>query len=366
MPRPEDREKLVKDVHLQGHFQARSNLLKLAEKYYWPSMERDIKRVIGQCETCHRNNRKVKESQVVKNLPLGGLFERIGMDLVFGLPESRNGYIGILVITDHLTKYPWCAPMKGKTAGEVAKNLLQFISQFGPPGSILSDQGTEFVNQVIETLCAALCVERQVTSAYHPETNGLVERFNGTLITALRKAAEKFPQDWPEFLPWVLMAYRGRVHSSTGFQPYELVYGKKMKWWSDKPQEEIQDKDLVEESLMMKEKLEEIRKQAKELNQERQWRMNQVRHEIIALKRFPLKEGDVVYREMNIVKDKLSPKYEGPFEIVGKTKNGNYCIRDLNGIMWHESVPLDRLKKVDSDSENPFENRDRKLEGGNC
>jgi hypothetical protein len=218
-----------------------------------------------------------------------------------------------MVITDHLSKFPWCVPVRGKSAEEIARNLLQFISIFGPPGSILSDQGTEFVNQVVSTLCSALCVDRNVTTAYHLETNGLVERFNSTLILALRKAAEKFPEDWPEFLPWVLMAYRGRVHSSTGFQPYELVFGKKMKWWSDKPQEQVQNLDLVTEATLMKERLEEIRKQARQSNQQKQWGANQSRHEIINFRVFPLKEGEKVYREIRVLKDKLSPRYEGPY-----------------------------------------------------
>ena len=63
-----------------------SNLLKLAERYYWPAMEKDIKKVIGECETCHRNNRKAKETHVLRNVPLGDLFERVGIDLTFGLP----------------------------------------------------------------------------------------------------------------------------------------------------------------------------------------------------------------------------------------------------------------------------------------
>ena len=76
-----------------------------------------------------------------QSLPITGIFDRIGIDLVLGLPETPSGYIGMLVITEYLSKYPFVYPIRTKTASEIASKLIQYISLFGAPKEILSDQG---------------------------------------------------------------------------------------------------------------------------------------------------------------------------------------------------------------------------------
>ncbi|CAF1154641.1 unnamed protein product, partial [Brachionus calyciflorus] len=114
------------------------------------------------------------------------IFTRIAIDLVLGLDESEEGYIGILVIIEFLTNFPYAKPMKSKSAKEIADILIEYISIFGP----FSDQGKEFLNQIMKELKNNLGFEHIVTSAYNPRTNGKTERFNQTLIESLRKHSE--------------------------------------------------------------------------------------------------------------------------------------------------------------------------------
>lgn len=149
-------------------------------------MAKDVTACIKNCLPCLRNNHGQVLEHRAKSLQVTGIFDRIGIDCVFGFPMDDEGNIGALVITEYLSKYPMVFPLKSKTAEEIAKHLWSYIALFAPPKEILSDQGKEFVNQVIDSLLKQTGVERRLTSPYHPRTNGLTERFNRTLHFALR------------------------------------------------------------------------------------------------------------------------------------------------------------------------------------
>ena len=156
----------------------------------------DVEDVVKNCESSQRNSLVSPVFNPAQALIITGIFDRFGIDLVFGLPETAEGYVGIMVVTEYLTKYPFARPIKSKTALEIARILWEYISLFGPPKSILSDQGTEFYNSVVDTLLKLTGIEHKVTSAYNPRTNGSTERFNQALISSLRKHAENNHLHW--------------------------------------------------------------------------------------------------------------------------------------------------------------------------
>ena len=233
VPKPQEREQIITKAHLLGHFQMRSTLQRIKEKYFWKNMAQDIQEVIDKCLTCVRHQKVQTKRQPAIALQVDGIFDRIGMDIVLGLPKTQRGFKGVLVITEYLSKYPYAVPIKQKSAEEVAKHLLTYISIFGPPKIILTDQGTEFVNETVDKLIQGAGVEHRITSPYHPQTNGLTERFNGTFISSLKKHAENEPHKWDLWIPYVLLAYRTRVHSTTNFTPYELLFGRSMNTFED-------------------------------------------------------------------------------------------------------------------------------------
>ncbi len=99
-----------------------------------------------------------------------------------------------MVITEYLTKYPYAEPIRSKSAIATAEKLWQYITIFGPPKEILSEQDAEFLNEIMKNLTKNIGVEHRITSPYHPHTNGLMERFNQTLVQSLKKHTEKDPQ----------------------------------------------------------------------------------------------------------------------------------------------------------------------------
>lgn len=148
------------------------------------------------------------------------------MDIIGPLPKSRSGKQYVLVICDYTTRYPEAVAMRSVDAEHVAEELVAVFSRVGVPREILTDQGSNFTFQLLSELYRLLHIHPIRTSPYHPQTDGLVERFNQTLKSMLRKTARTEGKDWDKLLPYLLFAYREVPQASTGFSPFELLYGR--------------------------------------------------------------------------------------------------------------------------------------------
>ncbi|CAF1103419.1 unnamed protein product [Brachionus calyciflorus] len=195
-PKKAERRELITKAHLFGHFQAASTYDKLKENNFWKNMINDVINVVRECITCQRHQKCKILNHPAQALKVDGIFARIGIDLVFGLPVTEEGYKGIMVITEYLSKFPYAEPIKSKSREEIVQILWRYISLFGPTKIVLSDQGIEFNNKLVDGLIRWVGAEHKITSAYNPPTNGLTERFNQTLIESLRKHAETTPNNW--------------------------------------------------------------------------------------------------------------------------------------------------------------------------
>ena len=155
----------------------------------------------------------------------GKPFERISMDIVGPLPKSSAGNRFILVINDLATRYPEAIPMRTVKSPKIAEELAKYVSRHGIPKEILTDNGTNFISTYIRKLYEILGIKQVLTTPFHPQTNGVTERFNGTLISMLRRFVRDDVNQWDKMLPYVLFAYRETPHQATGFSPFELLYG---------------------------------------------------------------------------------------------------------------------------------------------
>jgi hypothetical protein len=162
---PSERYEIIAYANELGHFGLKGTMDRIQERYYWNNMREEIVEFIDNCTTCLRNSKRGNLETEAKSLIESGLFDRIGIDLVFGLPVTKEGYHGVLVITEYLSRYPFVIPIRSKEAEEVACGLWRYISIFGPPKEILYDQGKEFVNAVIDRMCKSMRVNRRITSA---------------------------------------------------------------------------------------------------------------------------------------------------------------------------------------------------------
>ena len=151
-------------------------------------------------------------------------FTRIAMDVVGPLPKTVQGHRFILVVCDYSTSYPEAIPLRCMTAPIMAEQLVELFSRHGIPREILTDQGMNFTSSLLQELYKMLGVTSLKTTPYHPQTDGLVERFNKTLKQMIRRLITGEGQEWRKFLPYILFAYREVPQASTGLSSFELLY----------------------------------------------------------------------------------------------------------------------------------------------
>lgn len=225
----QDKDKLLYNYHtspLGGHFGIRKTIENIKEKYYWPNMAEEIKQYIESCDSCQRTGKPTKDPSIIP-IKVTGPFDQIGIDFVGPLKISKNENKYIIVATDYLTKWPEARPLKTATAKEVANFLYEeIICRHGVPSSIISDHGKAFLGRVVGLLKEEVGFKHKLAAPYHPQTNGLTERFNGTLCRSLNKCVNSAKEDWDDLIPSVLFAYRTLKHSTTKFSPFYLLHGK--------------------------------------------------------------------------------------------------------------------------------------------
>ena len=220
-------------------------LAKISEQYYWKGMKLDVQNHCQACKKCFAANPKISsDAPPLNSIPVPPkVWSLVGIDISGPLQESRNGNKYIVAISNHLSKYTEAAAIPEKSAERVASFLYAVICHLGCPDTLISDQGREFVNRVVDSLLQKLQTEHRISSAYHPQTNDQREHDNKTLKGALSKLVNEHCDDWDELIPDVLFAYHTSVHSSTKCTPFEVMYGRKAKlpidWPNDASSESV-------------------------------------------------------------------------------------------------------------------------------
>ncbi|XP_051509646.1 uncharacterized protein LOC127415117 [Myxocyprinus asiaticus] len=213
---------------MAGHLGERKTLNRLIARFYWPGIGGDVRRWCAACRECQLVNPPATPKAPLRPLPLIEVpFERIGMDLVGPLERSARGHRFVLVLVDYATRYPEAVPLCNISARSVAEALFKIISRVGIPKEILTDQGTTFMSRTLRELYELLNIKSIHTSVYHPQTDGLVERFNKTLKNMIRKFVHDDSRNWDKWLDPLLFAVREVPQASTGFSPFKLLYGQR-------------------------------------------------------------------------------------------------------------------------------------------
>ncbi|PIK36635.1 hypothetical protein BSL78_26536 [Apostichopus japonicus] len=156
-------------------------------------------------------------------------FQRIGIDIVGPMIRTRKRNMYLLTIVDYATRYPEAIPLSNIRAETVVDALIQVFTRIGLPREIVHDQGTNFRSKVMKSICSRLHITQIATSARHQQTNGMTERFHGTLKNMMRSLTEDQMKHWDEYIPSFLFAYREVPCATTGYAPFELLYGRKIR-----------------------------------------------------------------------------------------------------------------------------------------
>ena len=158
-----------------------------------------------------------------------GPFHHVGVD-VLQLPVSARGNKYAIVFMDYLTKWSDVFPAKDQSAYTITKTLVEkVIPRPVVPAQLLSDRRAAFLSKLLAEVYHLMGMKKVNTTAYHPQTDGLVERFNRTLLDMLSKTAKQNGKDWDNCLPFILFAYWSSPQTSTGESPFYLLYGRDLK-----------------------------------------------------------------------------------------------------------------------------------------
>jgi transposase InsO family protein len=185
-----------------------------------------VKGVLKACGTClkFRKNRAFKQFPTI----VDGTFLEVGIDCIGPLPKSSAGNRFIVLVTDYFSKWVEGKALKKKSAEEVARFLVEDVfSRHGTVKAIRSDQGLEFTNKLVNSVAQMWASRFKHSSPYHPQSNGLAERTNKTIIEKMSKAMVDYGQNWDKVLPYVLMQYRVGVIEKFNASPFMLLYGRK-------------------------------------------------------------------------------------------------------------------------------------------
>ena len=205
---------------------AYKTLEKIRQRYYWPGFKTDVKHHILRCDKCQkRSGPPQKHRHSLVDWKSSYPFHHIGLDFLGHLPTS-NGCRYILLIGDHFTKWYEAIPLPDQTAATTSDAFLErWICRFGCPYSIHTDRGTNFESELFANLLEKLEIDKTRTTAFHRQSNSVIERMNRSLLNMLAKCIDEDQTNWSVKLSYVLMAYRSSVHESTGFTPHYLVFG---------------------------------------------------------------------------------------------------------------------------------------------
>ena len=211
-----------------GHQGCDSTLSLLWEHFWWPGMPNQMQQSIKTCSHClqHEGNlTKAPLHPIVATAPLDLLhvdFTSIETTLE---PNQLPGVANVLVFQDHFMKHMLAYVTPNQMAKAFTKFLYQgYISIFGAPARLLSDRGANFMSSVIDELCKSLGITKLLTTPYHPQTNGLVERLHKTIMTMIRKLGEDKKADWPAHVAEIAHAYNATHSAVTGYSPHYLMF----------------------------------------------------------------------------------------------------------------------------------------------
>jgi Integrase zinc binding domain/Integrase core domain len=208
-----------------GHPGAHRMFQAKRKTFFWPRIAEDVYETVRHCALCARNRiSEERKTNPLKLFPANGPLESVSMDILRPLPRTKHGNRFLLVISDRYSKVTKTVPLRTVTALSVSRAFCDHWAYvYGPPVSLLTDDGPQSTAKVLQAVCSELGIRKIFTTAYHPHTNGQVERYNQTILASLRGYFSKRQDDWDDFTSAITFACNCRVHSSLGMPPFEIT-----------------------------------------------------------------------------------------------------------------------------------------------
>ena len=353
VPRARRRD-LVEEIHggmTSGHLGEKKTLSRLRQRFYWIGMRQDVQEWCRTCGTCCARNGPLRKTRARLQLYQSGApMERVAVDIAGPFPITPQGNRFICVVMDYFTKWPEAYALPDHEATTVASALVDnFFTRFGVPQEMHSDQGREFESAVFSECCRLLGIKKTRTTPLRPQSDGMVERFNRTLLQEVAKYCASDQRDWDVHLPVLLMAYRSAEHEATAHTPARLMLGRELRLPVDlatgRPPQEEATPLATSYAQALQESMKSVHDHARRhLNTS--GRSMKARYDDQA-REAVFEAGDRVWLHNPRRKKGLSPKlqspWEGPYDVIEALSDVTYRIR--HGTKRSRVVHVDRLWK---------------------
>lgn len=327
---------LAHDSPWGGHFSGKKTKQRVKSAFYWPSVVTDIKKYCQSCHSCQIFSRN-KETDRVPITPVTRPekpFEVIYIDCIGPLdPPSARGHKYALSIVDLCTRWPEVIPLRSLTAKSACQALIDVFARYGTPEMICCDQGTNFTSKLTQEVTARMGVQMRFSTPNHPQSNGLVERWNGTFKAMLKHVIETEGREWDRFVPCLLWAYREVPNDVTGASPFELMFGRepngplailKQTWTGDWTPPTGLNKPAGMYLKQLRERMAEMSKVVSERTARKQ--KEYASRYNLRTRDKAFQPGDVVLILESDDSSKLKSKWKGPVTVKQKKREGSYLV----------------------------------------
>ena len=347
---------------LGGHMGQKKTFDRIQAVFFWPGFGQEIARLVRSCDICQRttDRGRVKPAPLKPMPIISQPFERVAVDIVGPIiPRASDGSKYILTIVDFSTRWPEAVALKNIEATTVAEAMLEVFCRVGLPREVLSDRGSQFTSGMMDELFRLLSIRGLKTTPYHPMTNGMCERFNGTLKKMLKRMAAEQPKEWPRFISPLLFAYREAPQSSLKFSPFELVYGRAVRGplqvlrelWDDEEADQ-ETKATYTYVIDLADRLQSTCEMAKQELVKAREVQKAYYNKKAKLRTFDPGEKCLVL--LPTANNKLLAQWKGPYEVVERISDLNYLVRmgnqckrlHVNMIKHYLEAPAPPLQEV--------------------
>ena len=319
------------DAPTGGHQGIERTIKRIRLKHNWPGLTADVERYVRKCELCQKNklSRRIKAPLIVTDTP-SRPFEKCALDIVGPLTITKNDNRYLLTFQDHLTKFSKAIPIPNQEANTVSKEFVtKIVLEYGTPDYVLTDQGTNFTSEIFKNTCKLLKINKIQTTAYHPESNGTLERSHRTLAEYLRHYINQDQTDWDEWIPYAMHTYNTTPHTATGYTPFELIYGRQAELptaLTKQPKPTYNYDDYAQE---LRERLRAANRVARENIKEGKAKAKTQYDKRAKETKFKVGEKVLLYDETlrRGRSKKLDAQWTGPYTVTEKHSEVNYTIK---------------------------------------
>ena len=339
---------IVHESPMSGHLGINKTYHKIINHFYWPGLKSVVTKYCKTCHTCQmvgKPNQTIPKAQLQAIPAFDEPFSRIFIDCVGPLPRTKSGNEYLLTIMCTSTRFPEAIPLRNIKTKSIVKALIKFFTFVGLPKSVQSDQGSNFMSGIFQQVKHELGIKQYRSSAYHPESQGALERFHQTLKNMIRSYCFDTEKNWDEGIHLLLFAVRESVQESLGFSPFELVFGHSVRGPLKLLKETFLSNDETPLNLLQyvsdfRNRLSRACEVARSNLKTSQGKMKARYDNHVIDRKF--KPGDKVLALLPIPGRPLQSRYFGPYTIDKKTSDLNYIIntpgRRKNKQMCHVNM----------------------------